>query len=117
MGIYIYLSKHADYCKIGHYKGNNAWSRVAHRGFYSTKCPKEIENSVSIKDLKLKGWFPNLKKEYEKKVKNKFGEYIVCGEWYNSKILLRICKYLSKYDKNVFEKCNKEDSIKTLRRL
>ena len=29
MGVYIFKSVHTDAIKIGHYKKNNAWSRVA----------------------------------------------------------------------------------------
>ena len=46
--------------KIGHYAKSNAWSRVAHRGFYSCICPFEIKEKVSVEDLTLLYWFPSL---------------------------------------------------------
>ena len=47
MGVYVYKSKYIDAIKVGHYCKNNAWSRIAHRGFYSCRCPDEIKDRVT----------------------------------------------------------------------
>ena len=55
----MYKSKHADLIKVGHYSKTNAWSRIAHRGFYSCITPVEIINKTSVDDLDLIYWFPS----------------------------------------------------------
>ena len=66
MGVYVYKSNHMDAIKVGHYCKNNAWSRIAHRGFYSCRCPDEIKDKVSIEDLNLLCWYPKLTPKDEK---------------------------------------------------
>jgi hypothetical protein len=75
MGVYIYKSKHIDAIKVGHYSKNNAWSRIAHRGFYSCKCPDEIKHKVSVEDLNLLYWYPNLTPNDEKKLHKNLIKY------------------------------------------
>jgi hypothetical protein len=66
MGVYIYKLNYIYTIKIGHYCKNNAWCRIAHRGFYSCKCPDEIKDRVSIEDLNLLFRYPNLMQKDEK---------------------------------------------------
>ena len=68
MGVYVYKSKHIDALKVGHYCKNNARSRIAHRGFYSCRCPDEIKDKVSVEDLNLLCWYPKLTPKDEKKL-------------------------------------------------
>jgi hypothetical protein len=115
MGVYIYKSKHIDAIKVGHYCKNNAWSRIAHRGFYSCRCPDEIREKVSVNDLDLLCWYPSLRPNDEKKIHRDLAEYKICGEWFSIKALDKIYEIIK--EENKANECSKEDAIKTNRRL
>ena len=115
MGIYVYKSNHIDAIKVGHYSKNNAWSRIAHRGFYSCICPDEIKDKVSVEDLSLLSWYPNLTKKDEKKLHDDLIEYKICGEWFKSNAIDIILKIITEENK-VYE-CSKEEAIQTRKRL
>ena len=115
MGVYIYKSNHIDAIKIGHYSKDNAWSRVAHRGFYSCICPYEIKTKVSVDDLTLLCWYPQLTSKDEKNIHNNLTEFRICGEWFRGEALEKIKEIIC--EANKAELCSKEDALKTKRRL
>jgi hypothetical protein len=115
MGVYVYKSKHIDAIKVGHYCKNNAWSRIAHRGFYSCKCPEEIKDRVSVEDLNLLYWYPNLTQKDEKKLHKDLKEYKLCGEWFKSNAIDKILEIIS--EENKASECSKDEAIQTRWRL
>jgi hypothetical protein len=116
MGVYIFRSKRGPYIKVGHYAGQNAYSRVAHRGFYSCVCPYDIQTCVSIDDLDLIGWFPNLTTKEERGVKRQW-KSVRIGEWFPISHLEEIYQFLSNYDTDQSKYCNRESACQTRRRL
>jgi hypothetical protein len=115
MGVYVYKSIHIDAIKIGHYCKNNAWSRIAHRGFYSCKCPDEIKEKVSVEDLQLLYWYPKLTPKDEKKLHRDLIEYKICGEWFKSDAINRLLEIIN--EENKVLECSKEDALQSKRRL
>ena len=115
MGVYVYKSKYIDAIKVGHYCKNNAWSRIAHRGFYSCRCPDEIKDRVSIEDLILLCWYPNLTTKDEKKLHKLLLEYSLCGEWFKSSAVDKILEIIA--EENKASDCSKEEAIQTKKRL
>lgn len=65
MGLYVFFWKGGDWAKIGHYNRNNAWSRVAHRGFNSCAPPCAAARGLTVDDLDLVAWFPSLTRRDE----------------------------------------------------
>jgi len=53
MGVYVFRSLHCDFVKVGHYKGSDAWERVAFRGFHSCVAPRAAGQRVDAADLQL----------------------------------------------------------------
>lgn len=118
MGVYIFRSRHGPYIKVGHYSGDNAYSRVAHRGFYSCSCPGEIRDRVSVGDLELMAWFPNLTRREETSVKRKWkADRLSKSEWYPEASLDDIRSFLANLDKDAAGCCNLEEALRTHRRL
>uniref|UniRef100_A0A6C0AQY4 GIY-YIG domain-containing protein n=1 Tax=viral metagenome TaxID=1070528 RepID=A0A6C0AQY4_9ZZZZ len=115
MGVYVYKSKHIDAIKVGHYSNNNAWSRIAHRGFYSCKRPDDIKDKVSVEDLDLLCWYPNLSPKDEKSLHKDLKEFRLCGEWFRSEAIDKLIEIITEENK-VYE-CSKEEALKTKRRL
>jgi len=115
MGVYVYKSNHIDAIKVGHYSNNNAWSRIAHRGFYSCRCPDEIKNKVSVEDLNLVCWYPNLTSKGEKKLHKELIEYKLCGEWFKGNAIEKILKIIT--EENKASECSKEEAMQTRTRL
>jgi hypothetical protein len=113
MGVYVFRSLHAPLIKVGHYKNANAWSRVAHRGFYSCKCPDELRNKVSVADLDLLHWFPTLKPADEKRLHRLLAPHQCCGEWFHDAALAHIDIALT----NEASACDKQAALRTRRRL
>lgn len=96
MGVYVFRSLRGAFIKVGHYRGQNAWSRVAHRGFRSCICPQSIEGCVSIDDLELVAWFPALTTLDERRLHRhaKKRSWSVCGEWLHESCLRRVVELL-----------------------
>lgn len=119
MGVYIFQSLHGPYIKVGHYAGQNAYSRIAHRGFYSCVCPSPIKDKVSCHDLELMAWFPNLTKKEERAVKHKWKEFRIYkkSEWFPLEKIQEIQIYLASLDKDQKDSCCKESALQTRRRL
>lgn len=115
MGVYVFKSNHIDAIKVGHYSKNNAWSRIAHRGFYSCKCPDEIKDKVSVEDISLLCWYPNLTKKDENKLHSDLKEYKLCGEWFKSNAIDTILKIIT--EENKVSECSKEKAIHEKYRL
>ena len=69
MGVYVFKSKHAPWIKVGHHKITasrpNVYYRVARRGFYSCVHPNELRGRLSIGDVELIAWYPDLTKRHE----------------------------------------------------
>lgn len=115
MGVYVFQSKHMPAIKIGHYAKLNAWSRVAHRGFYSCICPDEIKDKVSVEDLELIYWFPYLTNKDEINFHNQLQEYRICGEWFSIEALNEI-QNITNCENNA-HRCSKEKAIESQYRL
>lgn len=115
MGVYVYKSKHINAIKVGHYIKNNAWSRIAHRGFYCIICPDEIKDRVGVNDLDLLCWYPNLTSKDEKQLHRDLFEYKLCGEWFRAEAIDIIVKIIN--EENEACKCSKEEAMLTKRRL
>lgn len=118
MGVYIFRSRNGPFIKVGHYAGHNAYSRVAHRGFYSCVCPPAIRDRVSVEDLELMAWFPRLTRKDECTVKRKWKTVRVCkSEWYPEEILSEIMTFLCGLDTNEMASCDLSKAMATRRRL
>ncbi len=115
MGIYIYKSIYIDAIKIGHYSKANAWSRVAHRGFNSCRCPEQLKGKVNIEDLHLLYWYPSLTMKEEQSLHNRLDEYRICGEWYPSAVIDVITSIIK--EENKATECSREAAMNTCRRL
>ena len=115
MGVYVYKSNHMEAIKIGHYCGSNAWSRIAHRGFYSCRCPNEIKDKVSVEDLILLFWYPTLTSKDEKALHKSLKQYRLCGEWFRSEAVDKLPELIT--EENKVSDCSKEEAMKTKRRL
>jgi len=119
MGVYIFKSIHGPYIKVGHYKGLNAWSRIAHRGFYSCVCPNDIRDRVSVQDMELCAWFPNLTKKEERMVKTKWKLFRIYqkSEWFPDHLYHDILTFLTGLDECDLSLCNLEEALMTRSRL
>lgn len=115
MGVYIYKSKHIEAIKIGHYSKNNAWSRIAHRGFYSCISPHEIKDKLSVNNFILLCWYPNLTIKDEKNIHEYLVDYRICGEWFSTDAINKIKEIIT--DENKAFECSKEDALQIKRRL
>jgi len=115
MGVYVFKSKHLNVIKIGHYSKQNAWSRIAHRGFNSCICPHDIRGRVNVDDVELLFWFPSLAPRDEKKLHKSLAEYSVCGEWFSDTALSRITEFVTQT--NCMADCSKDLALSTRRRL
>jgi len=104
---------------MGHYAGQNAWSRVAHRGFYSCVCPKSIAQQVSAEDVELLAWFPNLDRKTESHIKKKWKSSRIYGksEWFPLECYDAIYEELLSQDHNCLEMCDFEKAKSVRRRL
>lgn len=87
MGVYVFTSLHLSLIKVGHYSRANAWSRVAHRGFHSCLCPRELGGRVDLPDLELLYWFPDLTPKDEKRIHKLLADFAVIGEWFREDAL------------------------------
>ena len=116
MGVYIFRSKHDRFIKVGHYAGQNAYSRVAHRGFYSCVCPRTIRERVSMEDLELVAWFPRLTTREERGVKKQWKGHRI-GEWFPLECLEPIREFLAGKDTDESHLCDAEKAMMTRRRL
>lgn len=119
MGVYIFKSKHGPYIKVGHYQGRNAWSRVAHRGFYSCVCPEEIRDRVSVNDLELVAWFPELTKKEERMIKTKWRKHRIYekSEWFLEDLFIDIYPCLLNLDTDCMHECDRDQALRSKRRL
>lgn len=119
MGVYIFQSLHAPYIKIGHYQGRNAYSRIAHRGFSSCVCPKELEGRVSMDDMELVAWFPRQGKKTEQTIKRRWKLHRVYGksEWMPSDQLTSVLAYLENLEPNQAHLCDPFAAILSWKRL
>jgi hypothetical protein len=115
MGVYVYKSKHIDAIKVGHYCKDNAWSRIANRGFYSCKCPDEIKDKVGVDDLILLYWYPTLTPKDEKKLHKDLRIHRICGEWFKTSAIDIIPTII--IEENKACDCSREEAIQTTRRL
>jgi hypothetical protein len=118
MGVYIFRSRHGPYIKVGHYTGQNAYSRVAHRGFYSCACPREIRDRVSVGDIELVAWFPSLSRKDETTVKKQWKtERLPKSEWYPDTCMDSIRTFLAAKEPDQKEACDLAAAVSTRRRL
>lgn len=115
MGVYVYQSKHAPYIKIGHYAKSNAWSRIAHRGFDKILHPAVLRERVTVHDLDLIAWYPELTTKDEKRLHKVCKEHQVIGEWFSIAALQNILSLLGPH--NMASMCSKEEALQTRRRL
>src|SRR5580692_10604877 len=79
MGVYVFESKHGPFLKVGHFHGENAWSRVIRRGFRRVRCPGDIADRVDAEDLELLGWFPDLTTAHERTIHKASRESLASG--------------------------------------
>jgi hypothetical protein len=118
MGVYVFRSRHGPYIKVGHYAGQNAYSRVAHRGFYSCACPHEIRDRVSVGDVELVAWHPSLTRRDETEVKKQWkAERLHKSEWYPGACEDAIRVFLAAKEPDQKEACDLAAAMGTRRRL
>lgn len=115
MGVYVFQSIHMDAIKIGHYAKQNAWSRIAHRGFYSCIRPPLLHDKAGVDDVNLLYWFPSLTSRDEKRIHKALSEYSICGEWFSSNALDQLSTHVSQ--ENKASECSLEMALATRRRL
>ena len=106
-----------SWMKIGHYKGSNAWSRVAHRGFRSCRPGHpSMRGRVTVRDLALHAWFPALTTREEKSLHRRF-KAVRVGEWYPLDVGLAIVAELEAVHCNEAASCDRGAALATRRRL
>jgi len=115
MGVYVYRSKHMDAVKIGHYFKQNAWSRIAHRGFYSCLRPEAITDKVGVEDVDLVYWYPGLSKRFEHALHATLAEYRLCGEWFVADVVDLLPTLVT--EENQAATCSKEEALASDKRL
>jgi hypothetical protein len=98
-----------DAIKIGHYCKNNAWGRIANRGFYSCICPDKIKDKVSVNDLTLVCWYPTLTPKDEKNFHQILINYRICGEWFRSEAINKLLDIVT--EENEASSCSKEEAV------
>jgi len=86
MGVYIVLSRHAAWFKLGHHKVGpkrpNVYYRYINRGFGSCVHPREIRGRVGFDDVELSRWYPSLNMRDERALHRRFAHLEHVGEWY-----------------------------------
>lgn len=117
MGVYVYRSLHAAYVKVGHYAGKNAWSRVAHRGFYSCNRPAALGERISVDDVELVAWYPHLTRQDERDVKKKWQIQRRRTEWYPAELEADILAFLDARDNDAHTSCSKAAALAVKKRL
>ena len=119
MGVYVFRSRHGPFIKVGHYSGTNVYSRIAHRGFHSCVCPRELGGRVNLEDMELMAWFPQLTKNEEREVKKRWKEERIYGksEWFPETSMTSILSFLSTLDTDCASTCNMEEAMASRRRL
>lgn len=121
MGVYVFRSLHGPFLKLGSYRGSNAWSRVAHRGFRSCLCPKAIEGRTSVEDIELVAWFPALGMLDERRLHRhaKTQGWSARGEWLHETCLSKVLRLLRAIAKTTsrHRQCDRAAALKTRRRL
>lgn len=115
MGVYVFESVYLPIIKIGHYKGNNPWSRIANRGFHSASPPESLHNRVNVEDFCLRYWFPNKNSADERKLQRFLGTWKIAGEWFHADGLSYVSQAIN--DENLANRCNKFEAILTKKRL
>ncbi len=116
MGVYVFRSLHAPYIKVGHYCGKNAFSRVAHRGFSSCVCPREVQGRVSMDDLELVAWFPHQSRKIENNIKKQWKAHRI-GEWLPVDMLGPVLDFLQHLEPDQAHRCDPFEAVLTRRRL
>ena len=110
MGVYIFSSIWEPIIKIGHYRGTNAWYRIApRRGFYSASPPPILGTRVSAHDFELLFWFPTLVRKDEKWLQRRLSQYCVGGEWFSGEALKHV-KFLVTIE-NLALTCSKKEAM------
>jgi hypothetical protein len=115
MGVYVFESLYLPIIKIGHYRGNNAWSRISHRGFHSASPPDSLLGRVNVNDFDLRYWFPNRNNSDEIQLQEFLSIWRISGEWFHSEALQSVALLFS--DINCSELCNKLEAINAKNRL
>jgi hypothetical protein len=115
MGVYVFESLYAPVIKIGHYKGNNAWSRIARRGFHSASPPESLNGRVNVDDFYLRYWFPSRNRADEIQLQGLLGRWRIAGEWFHADGLPYVALAIS--DKNFADRCDKNEAIIAKKRL
>lgn len=118
MGVYVFRSVHAPYIKVGHYQGQNVFCRIAHRGFASCVCPRELGGRVSMEDMELVAWFPHQTRKTEQLVKKRWKPYRVYGrsEWLPAGKLGEVVAYLEGLEPNQAHRCDPYEAMLSRRR-
>lgn len=119
MGVYVFRSAHAPYIKVGHYSGENAYSRVAHRGFSSCVCPSEVRGRVAMDDLELMAWFPGQGRKTEAHIKRVWKHCRVYGksEWMPAGVEKEVVSYLETLEENMAHTCDPVAAVLSRKRL
>lgn len=94
----MYVFALGNYIKVGKYAKKNPWSRVAHRGFHSVRCPPEVKKLTKkqqVDALELIAWFPDLKGYHEKTCHRYMKNHRVIGEWFKRSALERALQFLN----------------------
>jgi len=95
MGVYVFKSKHGDFMKIG---------------------PPQLQNRVTVDDLELLRWYPNLKRADEKALHKRCHASSKGGEWFSMEALALV-DALEASEENCAFACCIEEAKGTRRRL
>jgi hypothetical protein len=110
MGVYVFQSKHGPFIKVGHFKGQNAWRRIAPlRGFYSTSHPIELKGKLDPTDFELMYWFPELGTADESRIHHQLRNFRIIGEWYRLTALSEVKKLVP--FENLADSCNFKEAM------
>lgn len=110
MGVYIFESVvNPNYCKLGYTSCYNPWMRVYKWSFNLLKhYPPHLKDRMSINEVKLLRWYPNLSKEFEKDIHRALRSPY--GEWYHRSIiesLIRLFDLKAISDTNFEDRSNR----------
>nr|WRJ69933.1 hypothetical protein TetV2_00488 [Oceanusvirus sp.] len=81
MGVYCFRWTGGPWIKVGHYKGRNPWSRIAHRGWFSVIVPDPALHHHKMDRFEVLFWNPEYTRKDERGIHKAFAD-AAFGEWF-----------------------------------